>query len=126
MMKLCLPYMKEGAGIINVASVAGLLPLPDLAVYGATKAFLLSLSQAVNEEMKERNIHVMALCPYWIKDTEFIGKAGAEGRISEKGILNAEETVKKPSKTSATEKQSASQAKWPNSPPWAPASPRSG
>lgn len=61
MMKLCLPYMKEGAGIINVASVAGLLPLPDLAVYGATKAFLLSLSQAVNEEMKERNIHVMAL-----------------------------------------------------------------
>ena len=92
MMKLCLPYMKEGAGIINVASVAGLL---DLAVYGATKAFLLSLSQAVNEEMKERNIHVMALCPYWIKDTEFIGKAGAEGRISEKGILNAEETVKK-------------------------------
>ena len=95
MMKLCLPYMKEGAGIINVASVAGLLPLPDLAVYGATKAFLLSLSQAVNEEMKERNIHVMALCPYWIKDTEFIGKAGAEGRISEKGILNAEETVKK-------------------------------
>ena len=95
MMKLCLPYMKEGAGIINVASVAGLLPLPDLAVYGATKAFLLSLSQAVNEEMKERNIHVMALCPYWIKDTEFIGKAGAEGRIAEKGILNAEETVKK-------------------------------
>lgn len=63
MMKLCLPYMKEGAGIINVASVAGLLPLPDLAVYGATKAFLLSLSQAVNEEMEERNIHVMALCP---------------------------------------------------------------
>ena len=95
MMKLCLPYMKEGAGIINVASVAGLLPLPDLAVYGATKAFLLSLSQAVNEEMKERNIHIMALCPYWIKDTEFIEKAGAQGRVSEKGILTAEDTVKK-------------------------------
>jgi short-subunit dehydrogenase len=53
---------REG-GIINVASVAGFQPIPYLAVYAATKAFVISFSVALREECRDRNVHVMGLCP---------------------------------------------------------------
>lgn len=60
-----LPAMvARGAGtIINVASVGGFQPAPHLAVYGATKAFVLSFSQALTAELRGRGVHVLALCP---------------------------------------------------------------
>ncbi len=67
-----LPDMiRNNAGIIlNVASVAGFQPGPYMAVYYATKAFVLSLSQALAEELRRTNIQVSVLCPGPIK-TEF-------------------------------------------------------
>ncbi len=54
----------RGAGtIINVASLGGLQPAPYLAVYGATKAFMVSFSQALAAELRGRGVHVLALCP---------------------------------------------------------------
>jgi len=53
---------KSGA-IINVASIAGFQPIPYLAVYAATKAFVISFSVALWEECRERNVHVLGLCP---------------------------------------------------------------
>jgi uncharacterized protein len=50
-------------GIINVASLGGFQPAPYLAVYGATKAFLISFSQALSAELQGRGITVLALCP---------------------------------------------------------------
>jgi short-subunit dehydrogenase len=51
------------AAIINVASIGAFQPLPYMAVYGATKAFILSFSQALFEEYRTRGLRVLALCP---------------------------------------------------------------
>lgn len=63
--KLAIPHMKglPKARILNVASVAGFMPGPNMAVYNATKAYVLSLSEAVAEELRDTNVTVTALCP---------------------------------------------------------------
>lgn len=66
----CLPYMKEGAKILNIASVAAFQPVPYITEYAATKAFVLSFSRGLWKEQRKRGITVTALCPYWTK-TEF-------------------------------------------------------
>lgn len=60
-----LPRMVERkrGTILNVASIAGFEPTPWFAVYSATKAYVLSLSQAVDFEVKSRGVRVLALCP---------------------------------------------------------------
>lgn len=71
-----------GAGIINVASTAGFQPLPYMAVYGASKAFVLSFSQALAEEYRARGLRVLALCP-GATETPFFkiaGEAASVGR----------------------------------------------
>lgn len=62
---LFLPSMKNknSGGIINVASIGSFQPLPYQTVYGASKAFVLSFSEALTGELLETNIRVMALCP---------------------------------------------------------------
>ena len=67
--------MPNGARIINIASIAAFVPTPNLAVYGATKAYVLSLSKAMHVELKKRKIAVTAVCPGPI-DTEFFSVAG--------------------------------------------------
>ena len=64
-----------GAAIINVASTAGLQPLPYMAIYGASKAFVLSFSQALAEEYRTRGLRVLALCP-GATETAFFDVAG--------------------------------------------------
>jgi short-subunit dehydrogenase len=51
------------AGIVHVGSLAATLPIPDLAVYAATKAYVMSLSEALSVEFAERHIHVSCVCP---------------------------------------------------------------
>ncbi len=60
-----LPTMrKSGCGaILNVSSVASLIPVPNLAVYAATKAYVTSFSEALRAELRSANISVTALCP---------------------------------------------------------------
>src|SRR6266498_4631539 len=60
---------KQGA-IINVASTAGFQPVPFMATYAATKAFVLSFSEALWEENRPHGVHVMALCP-GVTETNF-------------------------------------------------------
>lgn len=72
---LVLPYMKKGARILEICSVASFQPLPALNVYAASKAFVMSYSRSLRWELLGRDIHVTAVCPYWIKDTEFISVA---------------------------------------------------
>ena len=64
-----------GAAIINVASTAGFQPLPYMAVYGASKAFVLSFSQALAEEYRTRGLRVLSLCP-GATETAFFDVAG--------------------------------------------------
>ncbi len=67
---------KSGA-IINVASTAGFQPVPFMATYAATKAFVLSFSEALWEENLDYGIKVMALCP-GVTETGFFKAAGIE------------------------------------------------
>lgn len=60
-----LPSMIERnyGDIINVSSLASVLPIPDFAVYAATKAYVSSFSEAIRLELQDSNINVLALCP---------------------------------------------------------------
>ena len=75
MTQLSLPYMRKGSHILEICSTAAFMPLNGLGVYAATKSFLLSYSRSLHAELSPRNIIVTAVCPYWIKDTEFIPNA---------------------------------------------------
>lgn len=66
-----------GGSILNVASVAGFLPGPNMAVYHATKSYVLSLSEAVSVEARAHAVFVTALCP-GVTDTGFFAADGAE------------------------------------------------
>jgi short-subunit dehydrogenase len=66
---------RRSGGILNVASVAGFLPGPGMAVYYATKAYVVSFSEALHQELKARDIRVTVLCPGPVP-TEFQARAG--------------------------------------------------
>ena len=66
--------MKEGCSIINLGSNSSWQPVPYIAVYAASKAYVLSFSRSLGRELKERGVHVMCVCPGWIK-TEFMDTA---------------------------------------------------
>ena len=75
MTQISLPFMKRGARILQICSTAAFQPFQYLSVYAATKAFLYRYSRALRVELYGTGIRVTAVCPYWIKDTEFIGRA---------------------------------------------------
>jgi uncharacterized protein len=72
-----LPAMRaRGRGtIVNIASTAAFQPLPQMAVYGASKAFVLSFTEALWAEEREHGIRVLAVCP-GLTDTPFFELAG--------------------------------------------------
>jgi len=69
---------RKGGAILNVASTAAFQPGPNMAVYFATKAFVLSLTEALHEELKPHGVRVSALCPGPTR-TEFGEVAGFGG-----------------------------------------------
>jgi short-subunit dehydrogenase len=75
---LFLPSMlaRGYGGIVNTSSAAGLQPLPHYAIYGATKAFVNSFSQALWAEVRGRGVRVLAVCPGPVADTRFGKRAG--------------------------------------------------
>ena len=78
MCQITAPYMPRGSQIINIASVAAFQPIPYIDIYGATKAFVLSFSRALNRELRRQGVRVMAVCPFWTK-TAFFDRATASG-----------------------------------------------
>ncbi|QEE35530.1 SDR family oxidoreductase [Octadecabacter sp. SW4] len=67
-----------GGKILNVGSTAGMMPGPNQAVYFATKAFVQSFSQAVDQELRAQGVTCTVLCPGYV-ETEFGDTAGLEG-----------------------------------------------
>ena len=78
---LSIPYMRQGDAIINIGSNSSWQPVPYMAVYAASKAYVLSFSRALGRELKNRGIHVMCVCPGWVK-TEFMDRAVHDDTIS--------------------------------------------
>lgn len=70
MCHISLPFMKKGDCIINMGSNSSWQPVPYQAVYGASKSYVLNFSRALCRELKPKGIHVLCVCPGWIK-TEF-------------------------------------------------------
>ncbi len=84
---LTLPYMKKGGEIYNIASTSAFQPVPYIAVYGATKSFVMSFSRAINRELAPKGIRVMAVCPHWCK-TEFFDTAVTDDTIKYYNFFN--------------------------------------
>lgn len=78
---LLLPMLRSQSpsGILNVSSVAGFYPLPEMAVYAATKAYVTSFSEALRMELAPEGITVTALCPGPVP-TEFFEVASRDGQ----------------------------------------------
>lgn len=68
---------RHRGGILNVASVAAFMPGPGMAVYYASKAYVLSFSEALHRELSRSGVRVTALCPGLVP-TEFQARAGTQ------------------------------------------------
>lgn len=90
--KFLLPMRERHQGtIINVASTAGFQAVPFMATYAATKAFVLSFSEALAEENEKHGIRVLALCP-GVTDTNFFAASKID-RPPMRTVQTAEEVV---------------------------------
>jgi short-subunit dehydrogenase len=78
--------VRHRGGILNVGSIAGFLPGPGMAVYYASKAYVLSFSEALRVELAEHGVRVTALCPGPVP-SEFQRRAGFEPGF-DSAILN--------------------------------------
>jgi uncharacterized protein len=70
---------RHRGGLLNVGSMAGFLPGPGMAVYYASKAYVLSFTEALHSELKPRGIRVAVLCPGPVP-TEFAERAGLKSK----------------------------------------------
>lgn len=75
--RVCLPYMSKGSRIIQLCSGSAFLPQPEFASYAASKAYVLSFSRALRQEVKKKGITVISVCPGPV-NTEFFEAAGSE------------------------------------------------
>ena len=78
--------IRHRGGILNLSSLAGFLPGPGMAVYYASKAYVLSFSEALRQELAPRGVRVTTLCPGSVS-SEFQARAGIEPGFEHK-ILN--------------------------------------
>jgi len=73
-----IPLLRETRGwIVNLASIAGTLPTPGLATYGATKAAVISLTRSLNAELDASGVRAIAICPGFV-DTPMAQWSGLE------------------------------------------------
>jgi len=72
---------RSRGAILNVSSSAGFLPMAGFAVYAASKAYVTSFSEALRVEVRDKGVHVSALCPGPVR-TEFMGTAQRPGKRS--------------------------------------------
>ncbi len=93
--RLCLPGMVERrAGyVVNLGSVGSWVPTPYMATYSATKAFVLSFSEALAIELAGTGVRVLALCPGATK-TEFQQVAGVSEKVPKFTYMSAEAVVR--------------------------------
>jgi len=83
---------RHHGAIINLASVVGFQPFPHFAVYAATKAFVISFTEALAEELKGTGVRILALCPGSVR-TEIDVFAHNEGLLGKLPSLTAQQVV---------------------------------
>lgn len=90
---ICIPYMKKGCHIVNMASQSAFQPVAYINLYAACKAFCYSYSRALNMELKDRGIVVTVACPGWVK-TELLQTEMNGHKIKFPHLADPEEVVK--------------------------------
>ena len=88
--RACIPYMVKGSYILNVASASAFQPNPYIALYSASKAYLLSFTRSLNVE--NENITCTAVCPGWV-DTKMLPKQRDGKDIRYHGMTPASKVV---------------------------------
>ena len=88
--RACIPYMVKGSYILNVASASAFQPNPYIALYSASKAYLLSFTRSLNVE--NENITCTAVCPGWV-DTKMLPKKRDGKDIRYPGMTPASKVV---------------------------------
>lgn len=88
--RACIPYMVKGSYILNVASASAFQPNPYIALYSASKAYLLSFTRSLNVE--NENITCTAVCPGWV-DTKMLPKQRDGNDIRYPGMTPASKVV---------------------------------
>lgn len=78
----CMVARGEG-GVLNIASVAGLQPTPGFAIYGATKAAVVSFTESLSEELRGSGVRMVALCPGLV-DTPLVDKVAQHSEAATK------------------------------------------
>ena len=74
-----IPHLRDSRGlVVNLASIAGTMPTPGLAIYGASKAAVISITRSLNEELDADGVRVTALCPGFV-DTDMASWSGLAG-----------------------------------------------
>lgn len=91
--RICLPYMKKDSRIIEISSGAGFMPQPNFSVYAATKAYVISFSRALRQELKPKKISVTAVCPGPV-DTQFFASLDGVKEYKKKFLISAEKVAK--------------------------------
>lgn len=100
---ICIPFMRKGSHILNIASQASFQPLPYMNIYGSTKTFVRFYSRALHEELKDKGISVTAVCPGWMETpffsrakttakktvTNYIGGISTPKNVAKKALLDA-------------------------------------
>lgn len=92
---LCLPYFRKGSRIIEVDSGSAFLPQPGFAIYAASKAYVLSFSRALKEELRERQVSVTAVCPGPVKTAFFETGEIALNPVKRLFLIRPEKVVRK-------------------------------
>ena len=92
------PVMPSGAAVVNISSIAGKLPLPDLSIYCASKFALNAFSDGLRIELHHRGIHVMSVCPGYV-ETSFgenllLGKSVGNEPGRKRFMITAEECAR--------------------------------
>lgn len=88
--RACIPYMVKGSYILNVASASAFQPNPYIALYSASKAYLLSFTRSLNVE--NESITCTAVCPGWV-DTQMLPKQRDGKDIRYPGMTPASKVV---------------------------------
>ena len=95
MSRICLPYMSREGRIIQLCSGSAFLPQPEFASYAASKAYVLSFSRALRQEVKKRKITVTCVCPGPV-NTEFFEAAGSEiAPVKKRFLVESKDVVAK-------------------------------
>lgn len=92
MLYTCLPFLKKGSRIIQLSSAAAFTPQPYFSVYAATKAYVMSLSLGLREEMKKSGIYITCVCPGPVK-TEFFDIAGSHDKFTNETLITTPKKV---------------------------------